>query len=113
MTSEFFRSELVRGDIQEMMELQQLCFKYAMSFPLLNNEKKLEYLEALQLMIEKQEIMYARMQLSDDPEAKTVLENMKQGIIMMGADPNTDIKTMFDELKRKVGYMLKETQKEA
>ena len=53
------------------------------------------------------------MQLSDDPEAKTVLENMKQGIVMMGADPSTDIKTMFDELKRKVGYMLKETQKEA
>ena len=111
MTSEFFRSELVRGDIQEMMELQQLCFKYAMSFPLLNNEKKLEYLEALQLMIEKQEIMYARMQLSDHPEAKPVLENMKQGIVMMGADPNTDIKTMFSDLKRKVGFMLKETQK--
>ena len=112
MTSEFFRSELVRGDIQEMMELQQLCFKYAMSFPVLTQEKKLEYLEALAKMIEKQEIMYARMQLSDDPEAKTVLENMKQGIVMLGADPNTDIKTMFDELKRKVGFMLKETQKD-
>jgi|TARA_B100001996_G_scaffold285421_1_gene225697 hypothetical protein len=111
MTSKFFKSELVRGDIQEMMELQQICFKYAMSFPLLNREKKLEYLEALQMMLEKQEIMYARMQLSDDPEAKTVLENMKQGIVMMGADPNKDIKTMFNELREKVEFMLEETQK--
>ena len=113
MTSKFFRSELVRGDIQEMMELQQICFKYAMSFPLLNREKKLEYLGALQLMLEKQEIMYARMTLSDDPEAKSVLENMKQGIVMMGADPNLTIKEMFNDLRTKVEFMLKETQKEA
>ena len=111
MTSEFFRSELVRGDIQEMMELQQLCFKYAMSFPVLTQEKKLEYLEALQLMIEKQEIMYARMQLSDDPEAKSVRDNMKNAIVMLGGNPNLSVNDMFDDLLKKLETFEKQIDK--
>ena len=45
--SEFFRSEMVRGELQEMMELQQMCFKYAMSFPVLDNDRRAEYLLSL------------------------------------------------------------------
>ena len=58
MTSEFFKSELVRGEIQEMMELQQLLMKYAISFPVLSKEKKDEYLVILERLLEMQEIMY-------------------------------------------------------
>ena len=58
--SDFFKSEMVRGDLQEMMELQQMCFKYAMSFPVLDNDRRAEYLEVLMSLLEKQEIMYAR-----------------------------------------------------
>ena len=36
--------------------------------------------------------------LSDDPEAKSVIDTMKQGIIMLGATPDTSIEKMFDEL---------------
>ena len=39
--SNFFQSEMVRGDIQEMMELQQYCFRAAHAFPVLSTEKKL------------------------------------------------------------------------
>ena len=40
--SEFFKSELVRGEIQEMTSLQEFCFRCAMNLSLLDNEKKLE-----------------------------------------------------------------------
>ena len=40
---------------------------------------------------EKQKIFYARAKLSDDPEAKSVVDTMKQGIIMLGATPDTSI----------------------
>ena len=73
----FFQSELVRGDIQEMMTLQQFCFRSAMNFVLLEKERKMEYFEALEKLIEKQQIFYARAKLSDDPEAKSVVETMK------------------------------------
>ena len=64
--SEFFKSEMVRGELQEMMDLQQQCFRYAMSFPVLEKERRMEYLEILMSLLEKQEVMYARMSLSDD-----------------------------------------------
>ena len=105
MTSEFFKSEIVRGDIQEMMELQQICFKYAMSFPVLSKERKEEYLAALLLLLDKQEILYARMKLSDDPEAKSVIENMAKGVTMLGANKELSVPMMFEDLKRKVGQM--------
>ena len=101
----FFQSELVRGDIQEMVELQQFCFRSAMNFVLLDDERKMDYFEKLELLIEKQKTFYFRIKLSDDPEAVSVLETMKQGVVMLGATPDTPIEQMFDELLEKVQMM--------
>ena len=101
----FFHSDIVRGDIQEMMDLQQFCFRSAMNFVLLDDERKMEYFEKLELLIEKQKTFYFRIKLSDDPEAVSVLETMKQGIIMLGATPGTTVEEMFDELLQKVQFM--------
>ena len=101
----FFQSDIIRGDIQEMMDLQQFCFRSAMNFVLLDDERKMEYFEKLELLIEKQKTFYFRIKLSDDPEAVSVLETMKQGIIMLGATPGTTVEAMFDELLQKVQFM--------
>tara|TARA_B100000700_G_scaffold327391_1_gene441817 strand:- start:502 stop:849 length:348 start_codon:yes stop_codon:yes gene_type:complete len=103
--SRFFQSELVRGDIQEMVELQQFCFRSAMNFMLLDYDRKQQYFEALERLIEKQKVFYARIELSDDPEAKSVKETMKQGIVMLGATPDTPMQSMFDELLEKISIM--------
>jgi hypothetical protein len=101
----FFQSDIIRGDIQEMLELQQFCFRSAMNFILLDPERKMEYFEALEKLIGKQQIFYARAKLSDDPEAKSVVETMKQGVIMLGATPGTTIENMFQELLDRVQKM--------
>ena len=88
-----------------MMELQQFCFRSAMNFALLDEERKLEYFDILATLIEKQKIFHARIKLSDDPEAVSVLETMKQGVVMLGATPDTPIEKMFDELLEKVQAM--------
>ena len=100
--SNFFQSELVRGDIQEMAALQEFCFRSVTNLALLNKERKLEYFEALRKLIDKQKIFYTRLSLSDDPEAKMVIENMKQSIVMLGADPKLTILDMFDDLLKKI-----------
>ena len=64
-----------------------------------------DYFEALEKLIDKQKVFYARAKLSDDPEAKSVVETMKQGVIMLGATPDTTIEAMFDELLQKVERM--------
>tara|TARA_E500000305_G_C3994259_1_gene223677 strand:+ start:649 stop:999 length:351 start_codon:yes stop_codon:yes gene_type:complete len=112
MTSEFFKSELVRGEIQEMMEMQQLLMKYAISFPVLTKEKKDEYLIILRRLLEMQEIMYNRMKLSDDKDARAVIENMRQGVVLMGVDENLTVPEMFNQLRERIEFMLKETQED-
>lgn len=100
--SEFFQSELVRGDIQEMTTLQEFCFRCAMNLSLLNKEEKLEYFEALERLIEKQKIFHARICLSDDPEAQSVAESIKKAVVLLGGDENLNPNDMFDELLGKV-----------
>lgn len=105
---DFFKSEMVRGDIQEMAELQRFCFQSMVAFPVLSKEKKLEYFNVLETLIEKQKIFYTRLCLSADPEAVEMVENMKQAAVMLGATPNENINYMFDDLLQKVSFM-KET----
>lgn len=101
----FFKSEMVRGDLQEMAELQQFCMRSMVAFPVLSKEKKLQYFEVMEQLIEKQKIFHARVMLSDDPEAQEIAESMKQAAIMLGATPNQTIKSMFDDLLEKVRVM--------
>ena len=100
--SEFFQSELVRGDIQEMTTLQEFCFRCAMNLSLLDKEEKLEYFEALERLIEKQKIFHARICLSDDPEAQSVAESIKKAVVLLGGNENLNPNDMFDELLGKV-----------
>lgn len=103
--SNFFKSEMVRGDLQDMMELQRYCFQAAHAFPVLNNEKKMEYFNVLEELLEKQKIFNARLQLSDDPEAKDMAESMKMAAVMLGGDANKTINEIFDDLLSKVAMM--------
>ena len=100
--SSFFQSELVRGDIQEMATLQEYCFRCATNLALLDKERKLEYFEALRKLIEKQKIFYTRLSLSEDPEAKSVIDNMRNAIVMLGGNSKLTVLDMFDDLLKKI-----------
>ena len=92
--------------------MQQFCFRSAMNFVLLEKDDKMKYFNVLAELIEKQKTFYFRVKLSDDPEAKSVLETMKQGIVMLGATPGTTIEDMFDELLEKVEAMKEKLEAE-
>ena len=111
MTSKFFQSELVRGDIQEMAALQEFCFRSVTNLALLDKERKLQYFEALRKLLEKQKIFHARLMLSDDPEAKQVAANMKQAVVMLGGNSNLDVREMFDDLLTKIDAFEKQVDK--
>jgi len=102
--SNFFQSDLVRGDIQEMTALQEFCFRCAMNLTLLDKEGKLEYFDALGQLVEKQKIFYTRISLSDDPEAKSVAESIKQAVILLGGNSDLSVNDMFNDLLEKVEF---------
>ena len=100
--SKFFQSELVRGEIQEMASLQEFCFRSVTNLALLDKERKMQYFEALRKLLEMQKIFYTRISLSDDPEAKSVAENMKNAVVMLGGNPDLNVLDMFDDLLQKI-----------
>jgi|TARA_B100000902_G_C27296201_1_gene910088 uncharacterized protein len=103
--SDFFQSEMVRGDLQELAKMQEYCMKAAHAFPALAPVKKLEYFDILQEMIEKQKVFYTRLKLSDDPEATEMADSIKQAAVMFGASDDEDANIVFDELIGKIDEM--------
>ena len=75
--SDFFQSEMVRGDLQEMTDLQMYCVRASSMIYALSPIKLNEYYDVLIQLIEKQKTFYFRMKLSEDEEAKMMVEMMK------------------------------------
>ena len=75
--SDFFQSEMVRGDLQEMTDLQMYCIRASSMIYALSPIKLNEYYDVLMKLIEKQKTFYFRMKLSEDEEAKMMVEMMK------------------------------------
>ena len=65
----------------------------------------MEYFNVLEELIEKQKIFNARLNLSDDPEAKEMVDSMRTAAIMLGGDANKSIGDLFDDLLSKVSKM--------
>ena len=98
----FFETEMVREELIEINQLQQEIYSSTMSFPTMTREDKLTHIDKLTELLEKQKIMYARLSLSDDPEAKELLNTLKTSIALMGFPPNMDMNKFFDNVYKTV-----------
>lgn len=98
--SSFFDSELVQKEMEEINSLQDEIYKEAFKFPELSNEEKIEHLERLDYLLEKQEILYTRLKLSDDPRAKQVANNVRDSAIMMGFPKDIDCSVLFSNMRK-------------
>ena len=76
--SEFFNSEIIQGALEEINDLQEKIYGTAMSFGIMSNEEKIEHIDMMVSLLEKQKIMYTRLSLSDDPAAVEMKENLKK-----------------------------------
>ena len=101
----FFESDVVRAEMTEITELQEQIYGSVFNFPKMDDEEKLEHVEALQRLLEKQRIMYARMSLSDDPDAKKMKENIMESAVMMGMPKNTDMAVVFQNMEKMIALM--------
>ena len=100
--SKFFESEIVREELEEIGKLQQEIYGNVISFPTMSRQDQLEHVDKLTELLDKQKIMYARLSLSDDPEAKELLNTLKSSIALMGFPPSMDMNTFFDNISKTV-----------
>ena len=94
----FFDSEIVRSEMAEIHELQEDVYENFMRFQYMNNADRASHIDQLSKLIDKQKIVYARLSLSDDPDAKKMKENILQSAKSMGLPANVDVSKMFDQM---------------
>ena len=73
----------------------------------LSPEEQIEHIDKLRLLLEKQKIMYARLSLSDDPEALKLKNQIEQSVVMMGFPAGTDVNVLFDGMDKTINDLKK------
>ena len=108
----FFNSDVVRAEMAEISELQEEIYTNVFKFPTMPKEDKQYHIEILERLIEKQKVLYTRLSLSDDPEAKKMKENIIQSAGRMGLPTNVDMNILFANMNNMVSMMKKQIDKE-
>ncbi len=100
--SEFFESEIVQDELNEINELQQEIYGKIMNITNLSREDQTEHIEKLKVLLDKQRVMYTRLALSDDPLAKQMKKQLEDSVQLMGFPQGTDIQILFDGMKQTI-----------
>ena len=108
----FFDSEVVRAEMTEISELQEEVYTRVFEFPTMTKEEKIEHVEILELLLEKQRVLYTRLSLSDDPEAKMMKENIAKSARMMGMPENMDMSIVFNNMDKMLKSMRQQVDRD-
>ena len=97
--SDFFDSEIVQDEMETINEMQEEIYAQVFKFPELPLEEQVEHLEMLDELLDKQQVLYTRMKLSDDPRAKEMADNVRQSAIVMGFPKDVECNLLFANMK--------------
>jgi hypothetical protein len=105
--SKFFDSEIIQDELREINKLQEEIYGSILTFGTMDREDKLEHIEKLTILLEKQRVMYTRLSLSDDSEALEMKENLRKSVALMGFPPETDIQVLFTSMNKTIESLKK------
>jgi len=97
--SDFFDSDIVKEEMETINEMQEEIYSQVFKFPELPLDEQIDHLEMLDDLLDKQQILYTRMKLSDDPRAKEIADNVRQSAILMGFPRDVDCNVLFQNMR--------------
>lgn len=106
----FFDSEVVRAEIIYINELQEKLYKNMFTFYQMNKQDKLEHVDLIKTLLDKQKVLYTRLCLSDDPEAKKMKENITRSATMLGMPPDVDMNVIFSNMETLIEHMKEQVE---
>jgi hypothetical protein len=101
----FFSSEVVRAEMAEISELQEEIYTSVFKFHSMTKDDKIRHVNLLEKLLDKQKILYTRMSLSDDPEAKEMKQKISESATMMGLPPGVDMNVIFSNMTKMLEVM--------
>ena len=105
--SDFFDSKIVQKELQEINELQMSIYKNAMKFGTFSREDKVDHIDKLTELLERQRVMYTRITLSDDQEAKDLKKHLQKSVELMGFPEGTDMLLLFSGMSNTIENLKK------
>ena len=103
--SDFFDSDIVREELQEINQLQMSIYRNAMKFGTFSREDKVDHIEKLTELLERQRVMYTRISLSDDKEAIDLKNHLQKSVELMGFPEGTDMLLLFSGMSNTIDNM--------
>tara|TARA_Y100000033_G_scaffold38062_1_gene37235 strand:- start:208 stop:540 length:333 start_codon:yes stop_codon:yes gene_type:complete len=100
--SNFFDSEIIQEELKEINTLQEEIYGSLLAFSTMDRDARIDKVDKLAKLLEKQRVMYTRLSLSDDPKAVEMKENLRKSVAMMGFPPETDLNLLFDSMKKTI-----------
>lgn len=97
--SKFFTSEIVRQEVDEVVKLQQQIYHKLPEFSSLEKNDKIEIVDLLEQLLEKQKVLYTRISLSDDPDAKDMKNSFDEHKQMLGIPKSISAYQVFENMK--------------
>jgi hypothetical protein len=107
----FFNSDIVRAEMTEISELQDEIYESVFTFPTMTKEDKIRHVDLLDKLLSKQQILYTRLSLSDDPEAQSMKEKISSSAAMMGLSPGVDMNVIFNNMSKMLEVMKEQIDK--
>ena len=111
LMSDFFNSQIIRDELMAINRLQESIYKNAFTFDEMSREDQLDHIDDLTELLDKQRVMYTRLSLSDDPQAKKMKGELEKSVQLLGFPKGTDISVLFsgmnqtiESLKSKIDY---------
>ena len=101
----FFDSDIVKAEMSDIHQLQEEIYSSVMKFPYMNVADKTEHINLLSELVEKQKVMYARLKLSDDPDAEKMREEIMKSAHSMGLPKNVDMSVIFNQMSEMISLM--------
>jgi len=108
----FFNSEFVQKEMEDITKLQEKIYESVFKFPSMTATEKLEHIDILDELLNKQKILYTRLSLSDDPAAQKMKENIMKEAQMIGFPDNVDLTTVFSNMASMINTMKKTIENE-
>ena len=105
--SDFFDSDIVREELQKINQLQMSIYKNAMKFGTFSRDDKVDHIEKLTELLERQRVMYTRITLSDDQEAKDLKKHLQKSVELLGFPEGTDMLLLFSGMSNTIENLKK------
>ena len=107
----FLDSEIVQKEMRDIETLQKKVYGNVFNFPNMSREDKMNHIEILEELINKQQIFYKRLSLSDDPKAKEIRNTVMESAEMFGFKSDGDLSLMFAQIAEAIKEMRKQLDK--